>query len=73
MIIILSTELPLGEIWNDSSFVFKILIYRFFLFFLFKEFNPIPYGGSCQEKGLPQPSDIRVDALLYRADLSSLF
>ena len=72
MSILLSTGLlPLGEIWIDSSFLIKKLIF-------FKEgwvscVNPIPYWGSCQEKGLLQPSDIRVDALLYRADLFSLF
>ena len=66
MSIFLSTGLlPLGEIWIDSSFFIKKLIFPYFI--------PIPFCGSCQEKGLLQPSDIRVDALLYRADLFSLF
>ena len=71
MSILLSTGLlPLGEIWIDSSFLIKKLIF-------FKEgwvscVNPIPYWGSCQEKGLLQPSDIRVNALSCREVLSSI-
>ena len=65
MSIFLSTVLlPLGEIWIDSFFFIKELIFPYFI--------PNTFSESCQEKGLLQPSDIRVNALLCREVLSSI-